>query len=260
MDACEENANLLRTALTVFFALITCVCATLQIAIAASAEESNGALVLAISTPVIDGKQDKQYIGLDLKICRQGGRESVILSNSVNNWLSSDKNDFSDPNEAGMVLLKSLPPGSWEVCSYTATNTLGNIFVPQGTALSDMFTPRDFSIPFTISQGRATYIGDFKAVGTTTKSLLGLTVPAGPRWIISNQSARDIPIAQKKDPSLELIDVTVPNVDKLSDSRFSNHDVEPNGNPVSGPDKAPPSTTETAKMPAASAPQQQDQH
>lgn len=98
-----------------------------------------------------------------------------------------------------------------------------------------MFTPRDFSIPFTISQGRVTYIGDFKAVGTTTKSLLGLTVPWGPRWIILDQSARDIPIAQKKDPRLQLIDVAVPDVDKLGDSRFSNQDAKPTSSPALSP-------------------------
>jgi len=257
MDACEETENSIRRALTVFFALITCVCATCQSAIVASGEESNGVLILAISTPVIDGRRDTQYIGLDLKICSRGGRESVRLLSSVNNWFSSDKNDFLDPDEAGIVLSKSLPPGPWEVCSYTATNNLGKIFVPQGTPLSDMFTPRDFSIPFTISPGRATYIGDFKAVGTTTKSLLGLTIPAGPRWVITNRSARDVAIAQKKDPNLQLIDVSVPDVDQLGDPRFSNQDAGSGVNSgVSKPDKVSPPTTETTKIPAASSPQQ----
>jgi hypothetical protein len=256
MNDCKGTTKLAASAYAAFFFTLVA-CATPRIAIAESAEGSFGYLIITVSTPVFEGKRDKEYLGLDLKICRQAGNDSVTLRTSANNWMSGDKNDFSDANEAGMVVVKSLPSGSWEVCSYTATDTLGKIFVPQGTALSDMFTPKDFSIPFAIAQGRATYIGDFKAVGTTTKSLLGLTVPAGPRWVISNQSARDIPIAQKRYPGLQSIDMAVPDVDKLNDPRFSNHDAAGDGKAATT-EAAKPLTpaADNAKTPAASAPQQ----
>jgi hypothetical protein len=200
-----------------------------QFAAAAGVEENIGYLILAISTPVVGNLHDKEYLSVILKICSQDGRDSLLLDNAVNDWMSSDKNDFDEPDEAGMVFTKALHAGSWKVCSYSAADTLGKLFGPQGTLslLDDLLPSKDFSIPFTIAPGRATYIGDFKAVGTTDKSLLGLTVVAGPRWVVTDQSKRDIAIAQKRYPGLQSVDVAVPDVDKLNDPRFAGHDSAP---------------------------------
>jgi len=163
-------------------------------------------LIVTISTPTIAGEPDDQYLNITLRIRRRDGSDREDISDSAGNWLSSDKNDFVGTDEGGMMFTRSRTPGDWEVYSFAVTTGNGAIF----------WVKNDFSIPFTINSGRATYIGDFKTVGTTYRSLLGITMPGGARMIVTDRSARDLPIAQAKKPDLGSVDISVFDVDKLA--------------------------------------------
>jgi hypothetical protein len=196
-------------------------------ALADDAQLQNGTLIVTISTPMIGQKPDHWYLSITLEVRRMDRTDRERIDDATNNWMSSDKNDFVGPDEAGIVKTRSLTPGDWEVYSFFVTDQLGNIF-----SVKD-----DFSIPFTIRTGRATYVGDFKAVGTTIKNIFGMTMPGGARMVVTDKSARDLAIAQSKSPSLGPVDVTVFNVDTLSNSSLSAHDEPPT--PATS-DKAPP--------------------
>jgi hypothetical protein len=113
--------------------------------------------------------------------------------------------DYSG-HESGFVITKKLPPGQYEIYNYEI----------RGTPMTwSSKTP--FSIPFTIESGKATYIGNF-ARGcwcevNTIAANLGY-------FVISDQSARDIPIARAKEPALTEINLGVWDATKLNSPIF----------------------------------------
>lgn len=106
-----------------------------------------------------------------------------------NNWFSSDKPDFSDATKTGEVLPVKLAPGEYELYS---VSTFQN-----GYPATMTWSPREpFSIPFTVRTGQATYLGEFLAIATFGENVFGATVRGGPIFVVSDQRARDEPIAR----------------------------------------------------------------
>ena len=114
--------------------------------------------------------------------------------------------DYSG-RESGFVVVKKLPPGQYEIYNYgiDGTNFVSTIHWQSRT---------NFSIPFTIEAGKATYIGNF-ARGCWCKRSTAVADFLG-YFTISDKSARDIPIARAKDPSLTDINVDVADVSKFN--------------------------------------------
>ncbi|MDX2236974.1 MAG: hypothetical protein NW203_05375 [Hyphomonadaceae bacterium] len=112
-----------------------------------------------------------------------------------------------DGREAGRVIVQSLPPGRYEIDDFGFTGTL----IIAGVVWSSA-TP--FSIPFTIHPGEATYIGNFArapSLGTPLEPQLG----AVGYFVVSDQSARDLPIARAKVADLPEVRVEVTDVSNL---------------------------------------------
>jgi len=190
----------------------------------ASDEGPSGNVIVTISSPMMGSGPDRQYDSFELKFCRQDGSDAETVHIWPYAWLSRDKDDFVGPDEAGMVIVRPLAPGDWGVCSYFVSSVLGMDFTPSGSQFDQLVSPKNFFIPFNISAGRATYIGDFLAVPTTVKNLFGMGVQGGPRWIVTDKSTRDVPVAQQKNPNLGPVDVSVFDVDRLADPAFATHD------------------------------------
>jgi hypothetical protein len=109
--------------------------------------------------------------------------------------------------EAGRVIVQSLPPGRYEIQDFGFSGTI----VVAGVSWSST-TP--FSIPFTIKPGEATYIGNIArapSLGTRLQPLLG----AVGYFVVSDQSARDLPIAQARDAALPPVRLEVTDVSGL---------------------------------------------
>lgn len=111
--------------------------------------------------------------------------------------------DFDDSGENGLVAIQRIPAGEYEIYNF-------NAYLNGGLMQSNFKSREDFSIPFTISPGKATYIGDFTANKITGKNLFGMTVSGGVYFVLSDKQSRDIPIAKRKVPDLGTIEVSVP--------------------------------------------------
>jgi hypothetical protein len=108
--------------------------------------------------------------------------------------------DFDDASENGAVKILSLPAGNWIIYNIT----LGNF----PTAV----TPLDgFAIPFTVKAGEAVYIGDYRAHGALWQSH-GESSVQGVAFDVSDQSARDIAIAKRKDKNIGDVTVAIPDI------------------------------------------------
>src|ERR1700722_4299905 len=114
------------------------------------------------------------------------------------------KRDFDEPNETGFVDVRKLAPGDYEFYGISAA---------MYGALQWRWQPDDeFSIPFTIFPGVATYLGDFRGVSTSRRSALslGAPLPTGAYFVVSNRADRDLPIARRKAPKLDQVNPAVP--------------------------------------------------
>jgi hypothetical protein len=104
----------------------------------------------------------------------------------------------------GGVTVKHLEPGAYEIYAFNVT--AGSL---------DWWPKEAFSIPFTITAGRATYIGEFACIPQTRKALFGLAAPEIGYFVVSDQHERDIAIAQKADQQLFPVTVSVTDVSTL---------------------------------------------
>jgi hypothetical protein len=101
----------------------------------------------------------------------------------------------------GILDIRPLPPGDYEVYAFSMAN-IGNNYVA-----STFFGSRqEFSLRFTIRPGRATYLGDFMAVGTYGKNFFGMTVPDGAYYVVTDHFDRDVTRAKALTPALGLAD------------------------------------------------------
>lgn len=90
--------------------------------------------------------------------------------------------------ESGHVVVRRLPPGSYEVNNYYFSG-----FLP-GVATYRWSPARPFSLPFRVRSGEATYIGSFMrspSLGTSLQPVLG----AAGFFVVADRSERDLPIA-----------------------------------------------------------------
>lgn len=115
-------------------------------------------------------------------------------------------------HEEGQVTTVRLEPGNYEVYNY-------QIYAAGGAGMTLTWGPShgDFSIPFAIETGKATYIGDFAGIRLTAKDWLGAKVTNGGLIVVKDEQARDIPIAQKQMPDLPPVTVSVTDVSKLGE-------------------------------------------
>lgn len=127
----------------------------------------------------------------------------------------------------GRVLIRDLKPGRYEV--YRVGNE--GINCDPGrlveawqnpsltTLLSGSRSVTDFSAPFEIKPGRATYIGAFRMLAVIGKTaFLGRDIPAGARFMLTDEAGRDLLLAKRRRPSLGEVDISVANADALGSS------------------------------------------
>lgn len=121
--------------------------------------------------------------------------------------LSAPDYDFQGA-EVGDVTVSHLQPGNYEIFKY-------EIHTWNGVADVMQFPRQDFSIPFTISSGKATYIGNFRGVPLVGKNIFGMQVSDSGYFVVSDKHMRDIPVALKHDPKLLPVTLSVFDVTRL---------------------------------------------
>jgi len=127
--------------------------------------------------------------------------------------------DIDDGAEQALIDIRRLPPGDYEIYNFDIVLNPPSMWQP-------WFAARDFAIPFTIAPGRATYIGELKAVALTTPGPFGNTLANGAYFVLSDKSARDLAIARRKEPGLPAAIA-----DEASDARAIGHELIRAGGP-----------------------------
>jgi hypothetical protein len=125
------------------------------------------------------------------------------------------KTDYDSAGEAGVVEIRKMPAGQYEIFRIDAG-------LYTGIVQWHWSSKEDVHIPFTISSGAATYLGHFQGHVISERHVLtlGAPFPSSVYFVVSNRGDRDIPIAQKKASYLTLINTEVPPVADLKSNYF----------------------------------------
>lgn len=99
--------------------------------------------------------------------------------------------DFETTTKNGGVMVTRLSPGKYE---------LYNFELDGHTAMWS--ATDDFSIPFEISAGQTTYIGEYFGMPVWGTNFIGLASVDGFYWILSDQQGRDLAIAKRLEPAI----------------------------------------------------------
>jgi hypothetical protein len=109
------------------------------------------------------------------------------------NMFKPTKKDFIDSDSHGFVSSFAMPAGDYEIYNF-------DVFENLGLRQTNYRAKEDFSIPFSIESGKATYLGEYIAY-SIGKGFLG-TSTGGAIFVVKNEKVRDIQIAKNKYPDL----------------------------------------------------------
>jgi hypothetical protein len=126
------------------------------------------------------------------------GRHNDFTAYIQTSPLFGTRRDFDDAFENGAVKILSLSPGDWTVSGLKIAT------------FPELITPLDtIALPFTVKSGETVYIGDYRAHAAVWSGN-GQNPANGVVFDVSDQSARDIPIAKKKDKEIGEVTVSIP--------------------------------------------------
>lgn len=115
---------------------------------------------------------------------------------------------FREPLSVGQVFSLSLPPGQYVAYQYEFAR-YANPFRAYGGESRTWKAARDFALPVQVKPGRATYIGELKLETITSTNAIGLVRFDDGRWVVSDQSRRDLPLLTARLPQLVQFPVDV---------------------------------------------------
>ena len=111
-------------------------------------------------------------------------------------WLQSNlfreqAPDYHTDSEAGVVQVRSIPAGRYEVFTFLVSDSRGSWF------------PREeFSIPFVVRPRETVYLGNYRAQRVSGKNLFGMRIPIGAIFVVSDRMQADMEIARGKEATL----------------------------------------------------------
>ena len=148
--------------------------------------------------------------GFGLKYRKLGEAEDAgELSHDPDSFFSP-KEDFSG-RETGHVEVQSLRPGDYEIYRFDTG---------YHTGVSDALVKNaeEFSIPFSIRPGGATYIGNFGGVKLIQDNMMHDIDKI--YFVMSDRHERDLEIAKQRQPELPQATVSIMDVEKLGNPFF----------------------------------------
>ncbi len=104
--------------------------------------------------------------------------------------------DYEHPDRKGVVFALALPPGRYEFYNYL-------IYSANGAYETRWYAKDDFSVPFEVSHGSITYVGDLQFTPYTGKNVLGMNVADGGHFRIINSLEQDLPQLRAKFPDVD---------------------------------------------------------
>jgi tetratricopeptide (TPR) repeat protein len=152
-----------------------------------------GYVVLSVS--LHDAEVGINSLALDAE--RTDGETRTAFWLRTSNLFKSQKHDFATgkgfTEVLGDVVVRALPPGDYILSRYFA-------FAGANCGHSGFAT--SFSVPFSVKKGEAVYLGNFRFEPITWHLIWGSSCSAGGYFVVSNEEARDLPVAKTKRPQL----------------------------------------------------------
>lgn len=177
-------------------------------------------LLALLATPALAAKAPAQYAGDDggyvayavgaiaigMHFDFPYGRVALPDGTAVSDWRGTIepklggaiylkiKNPDFEGRETGQIVVRRLPPGDYLIDNFAFYGSS-----PLGAAY-DWSSARPFAIRFTITPGKATYIGSFMrapSLGTSLQPTLG----AAGFFVVADRSERDLPLIGAKLPA-----------------------------------------------------------
>jgi hypothetical protein len=158
-----------------------------------------GHLVMSLAARI-----DTKYTSYDWSFRRKDHSSDSLIRWQQRGVFGLTEPEIKDDLETGIVEVRRLPPGEYEIYNFKIARITG--------VLDSYWSSRqDFSIPFTIFPGKATYIGEFMAVKIPGTNLFGQEVGDGGYFILSSKAERDLALARQKQPGLGEVVTTIVN-------------------------------------------------
>jgi hypothetical protein len=118
--------------------------------------------------------------------------------------------EFEVPMGAGRLFVVPLPEGRYEFYQYQTSAAYQVIYQAR----------EEFSIPFEIKPGRATYVGEVRAVKLEKPNLFGIRMPYGIELAGADAAERDQPLLLEKYRFLASIPFDIALVDRAISEAF----------------------------------------
>ena len=99
---------------------------------------------------------------------------------------------FAEGDTRGTLFFAQLAPTEYEIFNFELVHDMG----PLGRNI--LRSKTEFSVPFSATEGRATYLGQILVVSEFGKNALGMRVPAGGYFVVSDQTERDVRLLQSQ--------------------------------------------------------------
>jgi len=109
--------------------------------------------------------------------------------------------NFSEAETRGIVFFAQLAPAEYEIFRFELSQFRGQL--GSTTFRSNIA----FSIPFSVAEGRATYLGQFLSVAAYGKNVFGMSVPGGGYFVVSDQMERDVGLLQSQRTDFDFANV-----------------------------------------------------
>jgi hypothetical protein len=140
-----------------------------------------------------------------------GGKKAEVVLTTAH-FLRGIVTDFDRDQVIGNVIITSLPAGDYEVYG------VGGMF-SDGVNTTNWRSKPDFSLPVKITAGRAAYVGQFEGKPPLGGGIFAATRLSAWPYVLSDQSARDLPIAKTAHHVEAPIDIQVSDP-KTADNPF----------------------------------------
>lgn len=178
--------------LALVFALLLAGCATVDHVPIDYAGPDAGKVVLGMGAAA--GTSYSSYsLFFRKRVVSANGEKAAVAKFSYlqNSIFFKQAPDYQSPLEAGVILVHSLPPGDYEIFNF-------DIHYDGGAIQKNFGSRVDFSIPFSVKPGKATYLGNYQANKLTGKNFLGITLPLGAFFVVTDRLNLEFSIAETK--------------------------------------------------------------
>jgi hypothetical protein len=122
----------------------------------------------------------------------------------------SDQHDWEE--RKGAVRVVQAPAGTYRLANFRLVHSASN---------QKWSAREDFSVAFEVRPNEVTYLGEFLGTGVLGKAFLGFRAIEKPYFLVSDQQARDIPLAQKEKP--ELAGIAVRSIAPMRSTKGANY-------------------------------------